>query len=363
VNLKNKNNITMFNQFKKHSFLAACFIIFLTSCGEEEKESNGKYDKGFFVVNEGPFGTGSGSVTHIDGDTKVVENNLFQSVNQTVLGNIVQSMTIIGDKAYIVVNNANKVEVVNRSDFKSAGTLKSLALPRYVIDAGGNKAYVSQWGRDGNTGSIKVVNLQNNTIVDSIATGKGPEAMLKVGSEIIVACRGGFSNDNIIQIINPSTNKVVQSITVGANPNALALDANGKLWVLCGGKYKADFSGIEVPASLIKVDVASRKVETTISLLSTIGTASNLVINKSKNILYYNLDGQVYSQSTSSAVFDKKIVIKKSFYGLGINPADDLIYGADPLDYASKGRVYRYKPTGVVLDSFTVDIIPSGFVF
>eukprot|EP01034_Spumella_vulgaris_P009002 gene9002-11428_t len=40
-----------------------------------------------------------------------LKTDIFQSVNGAPLGDILQSMTYINDRAYIVVNNSGKIEI------------------------------------------------------------------------------------------------------------------------------------------------------------------------------------------------------------------------------------------------------------
>jgi hypothetical protein len=75
--------------FKKLAILAMVITVF-TSC---EKDDGGvdfpeNYENGYFVTNEGNFGTGNGSVSfvsHLGG----VRNDVFESVNNFALGDVV----------------------------------------------------------------------------------------------------------------------------------------------------------------------------------------------------------------------------------------------------------------------------------
>ena len=52
--------------------------------------------------------------------TSSVISNVFESINQRPVGDVLQSMSIIGDYGYLVVNNSNKIEVVTMQDMKEA---------------------------------------------------------------------------------------------------------------------------------------------------------------------------------------------------------------------------------------------------
>ncbi len=87
-------------------------------------------------------------------------NNTFLSINQRPLGDVPYSMNIGGSRAYIVVNNSGKIEVVDRNHLKSVATISELNSPRYISLVSDRKAYVTSLYSD----SITVVDLLSNTV-------------------------------------------------------------------------------------------------------------------------------------------------------------------------------------------------------
>ena len=146
----------------KTKMLCRLFVsaIVLSSCENNKEEDPNpvtpiveptpvEYTNGVFVTCEGPFMTGTGTVSYYSRSNGTVYNDLFNSANSLPLGNLVQSMTISNSKGYVVVNNADKIEVVNSTDFKSLAKISGLSLPRYLLAVNANKASVSQWGSSG----------------------------------------------------------------------------------------------------------------------------------------------------------------------------------------------------------------------
>ena len=102
--------------FNKITFLFVVIVAFtlVVSCKKEETDIHkGAFSDGIFIVNEGTFQTGTGTVTFFKPDSNLTQQDIFAAVNGKPLGNIAQSMTIYNGKAYIVVNNADKVEIVD----------------------------------------------------------------------------------------------------------------------------------------------------------------------------------------------------------------------------------------------------------
>ena len=156
----------MFLKKKLFFFLVSGTLFFLSSCKKDtvEPNENPTYENGAFIINEGPFQNGSGTLSFYSRQSGEISNDIYQNANEKVqLGNIVHSMTIHNDLAYIVVNNSNKIIIANAKNLENVGEITGFELPRYFLPIDDNKAFVSQWGADGVTGSIKVIDLQTNT--------------------------------------------------------------------------------------------------------------------------------------------------------------------------------------------------------
>ena len=342
--------------------------ISITSCKKDNPESPTSssiapsYNNGVFIINQGPFQTGTGTVSFYSRSSSTVSNDIFQSKNSYPLGNVVQSMAIYNSRGYIVVNNAGKVEVVDENSFASNGEITGLTNPRYFLGINNSKGYISQWNSTG-AGSIKVINLTTNTITANIPTGFGAENMLKLGNAVYVACSGGFGNDSVLTVIDATADTVVKNINVGANPNCIQSDANGKIWVLCAGQYNSTYSSLVKTGSLYRINPTTNTVELSLSFSSTTSQPANLVINNTQTMLYYTYNGGVYSQDITSTSLNMVTKIGRSFFSLGIDPTNNYIYAADAGNNISNGKVVRYNPTGIVVDSFSVGVIPGNFCF
>jgi len=350
---------------KKLFYLGAfALAIMSASCKKNDPPAPAAttYDNGVFIVNQGNFGTGSGTVSFYNRTNGNVSNDIFQTKNSYPLGNVAQSMEVFNGKGYIVVNNAGKVETVDAITFASGGAITGLTNPRYFLGIDNNKGYISEWG-SGSTGDIKVIDLNTKAITATIPTGKGTEGMVKVGTTVYAACSGGFGSDSLVTVINTTTNAVITSINVGANPTSIKVDANGKIWVLCSGQFDQTFTTLVKTGSLVRINPTTNTVELSLPFASTTSQPANLVTNNAKTLLYYAYNGKVYLQSSSASTLSTVALINRNFYGLGIDPTNDYFYGADAGNFSSNGKVIRYNASGVVVDSFAVGVIPGYFCF
>ena len=318
-----------------------------------------------FVVNEGNFQRSNADISLFSKASGSVTNkSLFSSANSRPLGDVAQSMTVRDSLGYIVVNNSNKLEVVSLAKFKSKATISNLKLPRYFVAASASKGYVTETvDYDGNNGQVSVIDLNTNTVTKTIAVGVEPERLLVAGARLYVTNSGG----NTVTVINTSTDAVEGTISVGDSPKSLVADRAGNVWVLSGGNvvYKPDFSGIDYDAttkgSLSRI-VPGQLTATTREVPSNRSAPGRLTINGSQDRLYYTYLGGVYTLDINDASLPTTPLIRRSFYGLGIDPQDNTIYGGIG-SFTAADKVIRYRSTGAPIDSFTVGIGPNGFVF
>ena len=335
--------------------------LIITSCTRDTNspESNGIYNDGYFVTNEGNFNSGNGSISFVSNDG-VVENNVFATTNSFPLGDVVQSMSIINENAFIVVNNSSKIEVASIDSMISVGTIENISSPRYIVKVSNTKAYISDWGSN----SIHVLDLNNLEVLSTINVGNGPEKMIFSNGYVYVCNVGGWGYEKTISVIDAQNDIVTNTIEVGDKPNSIVSDVNGNIWVLCGGftEYDANWNVISQTAgSLVKI--------TGNSVVSTLNfqvgnNPSDLIINDNGTSLFYS-DGSwsknVYKFNITDLELTNSPLISRNFYGLGYN--DGHIYGTDAVDYVQNGWSYKYTESGTIVDSVQVGIIPGDYCF
>jgi hypothetical protein len=338
-------------------------LVMLTGCDDNNNVSpSGNWANSIFIVNEGPFQTGSGSIYSFDRETLEVTGDLFETANGRPLGNIVQSMTVHKDKAFIVVNNSNKIEVVNLEDFKSVATIENLTFPRYFIAFDDNKGYVSCWDS-----TVKVISLYDYSIVKSILTGNGPDEMILDGDQLFVINSGGFGIDSTVSVIRTNDEEPAVLIKVGDRPSGIQKDADGNIWVLCSGKGWNGFPAQgDSKGKLVCIDPGSHEIIKEVPFPDSENHPDNLVIDGKGTKLYYNHPNGVFAFSIHDSILNPQplIVGNAMFYGLGYDKETHMLLATDKLDNSQNGWVYRFNASdGSPVDSFMVGVIPNGFWF
>lgn len=323
--------------------------------GPVNDDTTGQFlkSKGFFVLNEGNFNSGNGSLSFYSYDSSKLYNNVFFNVNSRPLGDVPFTMIISGEKAYIVVNNSGKIEVVDKKTISSLKTITSLISPRYILPVNSNKAYISSLYSD----KVTILDLESDTVSGYIDIRRTSEAMLLKGDKAYVSC---WSSGNEIMIINTITDEVIDSVEVGQEPESLVLDKTGRIWVLCSGGYTGESN-----AELIAINTTTDEVEKRIAFPSDGSYPSSLQINKTGDTLYY-INRSVWSMNIASSSLPDQPLLNASgrlFYKLGIDMTKGEILVTNVVDYQQKGYLLRLSARGSLIDSSKTDIIPGSVCF
>lgn len=339
-------------------------LILLSGCKKNDNTTpSGALNNSVFIVNEGPFQNGSGSISVFNRDSHLVMDNIFETTNGRPLGNIVQSMSIYKDKGFIVVNNSGKIDVVNMADFKSDTTIENLVLPRYFVGFNDQKGYVSCWDS-----TVKVISMVDYSILSSIRAGNGPDKMLLTGNLLFVINTGGLmGTDSTVSIISTDNDQQVALVKVGDRPSGIQQDSNGNIWILCSGKGYPGFPNPgDTGGKLVCLDPVSFEIIKEFPFPDTENKPENLIINDDGTTLYYNHPAGIFSFPISGSNLNSLPLVTHNghFYGIGYDRKTNMIMCTDPLNYLQNGWVFRYRsPDGNPVDSMMVGIAPNGFCY
>lgn len=339
-------------------YLLYSCIVFTISCRKDKPEdmiepqvSVGN-NSGVYITNEGNFQFGNAKISYYDIANATVTEDLYQPANNVSLGDVCQSMCLFNGKAYIIVNNSGKVVVVNPVTFVATATISGFTSPRYFLPVSNSKAYVTDLYSD----SITIVNLSSNTISGNIPCPGWTEELVLAYGKAFVTNR----QRDKVYVINTSTDILEDSIQLSYGSNSIKEDKNGKLWVLCGGSQANS-----IYAGLYRINTITMQVEQSFQFPNLSDSPWRLDINGTNDTLYF-LNKGVYQMSITSGSLPASAFIAegtRNFYGIGTEPNSGIVYIADAIDYTQRGKIYRYKPDGTLINSFLAGIIPGDFYF
>lgn len=337
--------------------------IILFSCSDDDNRPKGLYDEGVFIVNEGQFGQANGTLSFYNRATETVTSNIFQAAPLNFAGAVFQSLHFANDKAYMVMNAGNKIEIANALNFESIKTISNEELinPRFVI-ANNGKLYVSVWGSfDENFSLVDsyVLEIDEATgiVLREFDTDEGTEELLLVGNKLLAA-NYNFGGSNTVSVIDLVTGSV-NHVSVNAGPTSFAVDANDNIWVLCSGTNEANST------ALVRLNKNSFELEKTISLSES--TGQDLAISSDKSNLFFMADGKVYRLSINANNAPENSFIENEdlavAYALGVDPSTGNIWIGDAFNFTSDGKAFVYNAQGEFLKEVNTGINPTAFVF
>ena len=337
----------------KYLYLLLPFLI-IASCSKKPPVDNPVLTtegEMVFVINEGTYTWGNGSISAYFPEKDSVVQEVYKAANNLPLGDVPQTMLVLGDYAYISVNNSGHLLAVDFPSFELA-TEVSLNSPRYLA-AANNQLYVT----DLHSTEIAVFALPELVPETNIDAGKTTEAILATENYLIVS---NWSFGNTIQFYDLITNDLVNELELTLEPNSMVLDKNENLWVLCAGGFQNE----EIP-SLYRINVKTQTVEHTFTFESKSSSPTRLCSNAAMDTLYYLSNG-VFQMPISNSNLPQSTLIKadnRNLYGLGISPTTGNIYVSDARDFVSIGTVSVYNNIGNLISQFDAGIGCGGFCF
>jgi DNA-binding beta-propeller fold protein YncE len=338
------------------NLLKICLLwLLIVSCSKlpENLPASYVFGGGVYILNEGNFRAGNGSLSFYSYDSSKIFNDLFYKKNSRPLGDIPNSMVINSDRAYIVVNNSGKIEVIDRSTLESKATINRLISPRNMKVINDSKAYVTSIYSD----SVAVINLYSNTISGYINLRRSSESIVVSGNNAYIS---NWVGGKEIMVINTLLDQVVDSVEVGIEPESMVLDNNSMLWVLCnGGWTRQNF------AELDEIDTYTNRIYKKFVFPTKEASPSCLQIDGSGQTLFY-LDNGVKKMDINSGSLQASTLISQSgnyFYKIGINPINSDVFITDAVDFVQQGFLLIYKNDGTFISKNKADIIPGSMCF
>jgi YVTN family beta-propeller protein len=327
---------------------------------EPETKTSYKFGNGLIVMCEGNSGANNSTITYKSFANDSLYQDVFVGANGSKLGDCANHIAVKDGKAYIVVSNSNKIEVVSLENFKTTKTiaLDADAQPRSIA-VFNDYAYVSSY-----KGLVYKIGLSDGAVKSSIAVGAKPEGVAEANGKIFV-CNSGWGYDSTVSVIDVSTGAVTKSITVGVNPQYIVKGNDGYVYAVGGGSY----SNPAAKSGLWKIDASTLKVVDIIELSGNPGKVCNY---KNNTLLLTNSQGAYVIDPSAKT---KKLAIPMSqvnstsaygmIYAISYDGTRDEIYCGNPKDYKQNGEIIVIKEESgsfVTKSSFSCGISPSWVI-
>lgn len=339
--------------------------IITTACTNDDDQqlistdNDSAYENGMLILHEGNFSAGNATVSFVAKELDSSSNRIFETVNNAPLGDTAQSIGFKDNLAFIVVNNSQKIEVVNRYTFIAVATIDTgLLNPRYIAFANG-KGYVTNWGdgTDATDDFVAVIDLETYTVATTVSVPEGPEGILAHNNTLYIAHQGGFGTNNMVSVLDAATNNLGTAISVADRPNAMQL-VGDYLWVLSGGNPA--WTDNETRGQLDKIDIATHTVASSFPFKQ---TEHPRFLSVDGDVLYYVNNAEIFAFDTAATTLPSTSQIAEvAFYNMTVN--NGKLYGVNAKDFASNGTLEVYDLSTTTLEeTIEVGIIPNGIYF
>ena len=199
----------------KYTFYSLIFTVFI-ACQEKDIEPLNSEKTWVFVACEGNFGASNGSISMI--------NELGEVYSLENVGDVVQSLEVYEDKLFVIVNNSSLIKAYDITE-------EGLSLPGIEMSTNGSspremkivndKLYFTNW----NSNDIKILNLNNYVIEDSIPVDGKPESIEIYENDIYVGINlmNDYSDGNQLLKINIDTNSISEIFEIGDGPTSIKI--------------------------------------------------------------------------------------------------------------------------------------------
>ena len=224
-----------------------------------------------FVLNEGGMGSNNSTLDFLRISDANYVTGAFKKMNPSVgagLGDVGNDIVVVGDEAWMVINNSGLVEVISAKDETEIAAIQ-VPTPR-SITYDNTYAYVTSWaGAYANgsydeygyysvtdyknvQGQVYRINLNTKKVEGSIQVGYQPEGIACYNGKLYVANSGGISSqlppdysyDNTVTVIDTKTFKAVKTLDVQINLKSVFSDGKGNIYVTTLGDYWSVHSGV-----------------------------------------------------------------------------------------------------------------------
>ncbi|TYP94998.1 40-residue YVTN family beta-propeller repeat-containing protein [Fodinibius salinus] len=342
-------------------FLLISFVI--TACSDNGNEPDPLETASVYLMNQGNFSDGNGSVTNYDPQDGSVSKQSFKNTNGRPMAGIIQSAHVKDGQMYIVLNAADKIEVANSQNMQSTVTMETTLPPTAIEVLDNGLAYVTTLDFQASTDSVLVMDLNSMEQTDQrIAVGTSPRDIVEVGDRVYVTNSGS----NSISVINPKTQTVEQTMNdVCTTPSEMAVDSEDRIWVACNGQVSYDSNTDDTPGSIYVLDGQTGQRINTIEspdIAATSGFVYRLELDSENATAYLLNDGISTIDMNNFTLSDQKL-IDRSFSAIGFFGPQQRLYLGQSNGFSQPGKTVLYDTKGAAVDSFSAGIAPQEFKF
>lgn len=328
--------------------------------------------EGLYLLNQGNMNTNKASLDYYDYSSGVYRKDIFSEANPDAvmgLGDVGNDLGVYGSKLYAVINNSNKIEILDVATAERKKVIDThIDNPRYITFANG-KAYVTAYGSSVN-GFVAEIDTTTLEITKTVEVGRQPEELAVVDGKLYVANSGWVSApeyETTVSVIDLNSFKVIDKIEVAPNLQRVKADKYGNLYVSSQGDFD------EIPSNLFVIDTKKGEIKKSLD----IPTSNLTIVGDTAYVIssVFSMDTYKYDLGYHLIDIKKEEVLDDSFlqesvkkdiempYSIAVDPITRNIYITDARDFASPGTLYCIDKEGAEKFTRVTGDIPASIAF
>lgn len=358
--------------------LATLYLLLFTTTGceligpEEEDEDAGA--TGVYVVNQGNFTDGNGSITIYDAETGTVSGETLDD-----FGSILQSITFHDGLLYVLGNTGDRIDVIDAATNERVAQINGVVSPRYMAVGPNGKGYVTSfYGAPGSFtgGMVTVIDLNTHKKLKEIQVGSNPEGITIAGNLAYVANYSSettFGAGNTLSVIDTGKDVVVRTITLDCDaPRMLITDRQNEVYVFCTGQilYDENFNEVgRMPGSVRVLNGATGEVVKGFEIdgrIETVGPGQDVFYSPEREEVIAVKDaGSLLRYNTRNNTFSGEIdgLSGHPIGAVALDAASGRIFLGRVAGYTERGSVTIHDETGNQIGQFNAGISPTFITF
>jgi YVTN family beta-propeller protein len=214
----------------------------------------------------------------------------------------------VGPDQKIYVSHGTQVNILDAKSGDSVGFIPNTTGVHGIAFAG-SKGYTS----NGRLNTVTVFDLKTAAVLQQIATGQNPDAiMYDPYSKKIITCNGR-SHD--LSVIDPATGQVTATITLDGKPETAVSDGAGKIFI-----------NIEDKNKITEVDITTNSVVASWPLKAE--SPTGLAIDTKTKRLFAGCDKQLVVMDATSGDIVASLPIADGCDGVGFDSGLGLVFAS-----------------------------------
>lgn len=284
---------------KKIILLGLSLSLFFASCSTadepfEKIKDTPNFERGILFLNEGGYGHNNPSLGFINNSS----DQVFLDIAKPK-GDVAQSIAFKGDKAFVVMNNSNTIEIFNRYTLKYETSISTgLNQPRYISFVN-NEIYVTNYGSQ----SVSVYNDTNYSLITDINIGHEVNHIITSNRKIYVE-KAAYGVGTEIAIIDPSSKTVFNTLDL---KNTAPDPIGGLQGLVAHGDFVYAITSSTERSDFYKINNIEDKIITHFESTKNPG-AQNLRFDNSK--LYYTSTDKVFAWDINDVAVKNEPILK-----------------------------------------------------